>query len=160
MLFIILSFTMVVVGIVVTLLAVRGMSKQPLFTVTAGTDVTTAKRLFNFSPFIDFRLWQRALVIVAGVFVVTCIVTALVAFKQAATRLFATSFDLGFLGYLLVFQQWLPARCVRFWEQYPPIDQNFDLTAVTTRQRHFSYRWLRTFGLMLLAAGATSFFFI
>lgn len=157
--FVIVSFIVIIIGIVLTLLAVRGMSKQPLFTVTAGADATTAKRLFNFSPFIDFKWWQRGLVIVAGLIVVAGIVTALVAFKQGATRLFALSFDLGFLSYLLVFQQWLPARCVHFWEQYPPIDQNFELTAVTVRQRHLTYRWLQTLGLILIAGGATSFFF-
>lgn len=160
MLFVVISFVVIILGIVLTLLAVRGMSKRPLFTVSAGADATTAKRLFNFSPFIDFRLWERGLVIVAGVVVVAAIVMALVAFKQAATRLFAISFDVGFLSYLLVFQQWLPARCVRFWVQYPPIDQNFQLMPVTTRQRHLSDRWLRTLGLLLIAAGATGFFFI
>ncbi|BDZ31445.1 hypothetical protein RA086_09520 [Lactiplantibacillus sp. WILCCON 0030] len=150
----------IILGIVLALVAVLGLNKNPLFEVVTGADVTATKRLFNFAPVVHFKLWQRTLILIAGIAVVGCIIVALIAFKQSATRLFASSFDLGFLIYLLVFQQLLPYYCYRFWQQSPEPRSPFQLADSATATRHFNERWLRSFGLVLIAGGATSFFFL
>lgn len=155
-----LVLVLIIVGMVLTLMAVRGMSKNPLFEVLPGADVTTTKRLFNFSPLVGVSLWGRLLLWLAGIGVVACIVVALMAFKQSATRLFAGSFDLGFVLYLAVFQQLLPSYCYRFWQQTPEPLPSFQLATPAIAQQNARFRWLRTVGLILIAGGATSFFFI